>query len=126
MCRIVLALYPPVLCLFATFLMGLFLNSVFFILSLIFLADLVARYKDYRFVLTLEQLSPQILRRYRKSWCQRTLFIAIYPRAKGIYYYFGYRWYHLLPDGFISRNSPVFHMKWYKTLFYGTEEARGS
>lgn len=118
--RTIIAIWLPSC--FAALCSLLVLYSTFFIIPAIFgIADARARYKDFLFITSCKSYDNgsfylRTLQKYKHSACQRYAAIAAIPGAMSTYRRMGYKWYHLLPDGTFSRNSPYLKLKFYKTL----------
>ena len=134
MINILYALHPPLGCFLLSFsiftesltleinIIILTVISAFF--TLLFIFDTHGRYRDYVKIKTNKRFNIQKAMKYRRSWCQRTLYSTIFPDAKRIYKSLGYRWYHLLPDGFLTFHSPLLKINFYRQLISGTETIR--
>ena len=102
--RTILALHPP------TLVGGLSIylasiNPVFYILTVVMVLDIIARYKEYKELRDSGNHKHRIamLKHMSTSWCTRTAAKWAYPPARYYYKQRGYRYYHLLPDRFHKR-----------------------
>lgn len=61
--------------------------------------DQLARYGEYRMIMDTRHGAS--IKQLRRSWCGRGVGIAAYGNeARAVYKLAGYRWWHILPDGF--------------------------
>ena len=73
---------------------------VFIIGVIIMVADVAARYREWRWYRATDWLGGLTAFKLRKSWCGRGVAISIWGDKARLYYrYMGYRWWHILPDG---------------------------
>lgn len=63
-------------------------------------ADVLGRYRDYRYLSRFEYMTHRLALFYGRSYCGRRLVSTLYPTMKTLYHSKGYRWYHILPDEF--------------------------
>ncbi len=61
--------------------------------------DIRARWGDYIYY-RVQVGTSKNLTKLQASWCGRGVAQAIWPHAQGFYYWKGYRWWNILPDGF--------------------------
>lgn len=81
--------------------LALLLYTYFGLLLLFFgLADAHGRYRDFIYLSRREYISTRLAVFYGRSYCGRRVVTAISPRLAEGFYLQGYRWYHLLPEGF--------------------------
>lgn len=80
--------------------------------------DQLARYGEYRIIMDTERGLSLV--QLRRSWCGRGVGIAAYGEsARWAYGQVGYRWWHILPDGFPG----VFLQKsFWIAVFYSQEK----
>lgn len=57
-----------------------------------------------------------VARRNRTSFCHRQVTVAVWPAAQRYYHARGYRWYHILPDGF---PSVMLKLAWWRSFLLG-------
>jgi hypothetical protein len=117
---------PFGLSLLAAFLSGVLflghplLGAFFFFVASILLFDVNGRVRDLKYLL---RISPKVRKflygRYANTACGRQVMIAVEPRAYFAYYDAGYRWYHILPDYALTRNSPFLKRTFWRQLFSG-------
>lgn len=112
------AIHIPVLLMLLCIVGGFFL-PIMFLPALVFAGDVVGRFRDYQYLCTSEKDSWALLAFYGRSRCGREVFIARYPSAREIYHEVGYRWYHILPDRALSRNSPFLNPRFWRNLILG-------
>ena len=132
MIKILLALYPPLGCLllalvtciysYGVSLTFLTWFSLFFVL--LFILDTRGRYIDYKTVKAFKCFSILGAFRYRVSWCQRTVYVSIFPEAARVYHLWGYRWYHLTPDDIFTTKSSLLKANFYRQLILGRDNNR--
>jgi hypothetical protein len=94
-----LAIYRPLLISIIMFLLAKEVHSIFFIGYLIMLMDIWARFGDFLRIKD-RPYSIACSIRLKGSWCSRGVAMAAWPESHDDYRVFGYRWYHILPDGF--------------------------
>ena len=80
--------------------LGLSMWGWFLIGVPVMIADVRARYIDYRRLLGVKY-TDRAAKYVGLSWCGRGVGIAVWgDAAKSFYIYKGYMWWHILPDGF--------------------------
>ncbi len=93
----------------------------------IMVADTRARFAEYRELRDALEQAPRPeccarLRHMRSTWCQRHAAMTAAKDAglgtwvRDIYRAWGYRWWHLAPDGFFSTDSVLFEKKFWLSL----------
>lgn len=65
------------------------------------LMDARGRYKDYQYLSQFPYITHRLSRFYGKSYCGRSVILAIQPSRYRYYRKHGYRWYYFLPDNFL-------------------------
>ncbi|MGE0266081.1 MAG: hypothetical protein AB7V06_25655 [Candidatus Obscuribacterales bacterium] len=134
------AVWPPLILWMASFLTLLILPLGWWSLpiavtSVIFYIDLCGRTEDYENLRETAWMdgghckNRKFADRYGRTFCGRTVFSAVYPRVMGplgwidtkayYRYYKGYRWYHILPDGTFSKDSPFLKWNFWRNLSRG-------
>lgn len=113
-----------------------FMTALLGVIALIFLADFAGRSEDFmsRFYENIygdNPVSEKVAKLYGRTWCGRTVILATFnhvslqdfPHVMTVKKFYrnrlGYRWYHILPDGTFSRNSPFFRLKFWRNLWRG-------
>lgn len=80
------------------------LHPIFLIGVVIMTLDVIARWNDYLSIRGYRYqpgYQPGISYHMRGSWCSRGVAEFVWPHgASSLYKSMGYRWYHILPDGF--------------------------
>ena len=98
MSNILKAIYPPLL--IATFFLAMSCFHLIFLFGyFVMVLDISARSKEYTY-LTRTGDVRYAKRKMRASWCGRTAAVAAIPEMREWYYQKGYRWWHILPEGF--------------------------
>lgn len=85
-------------------------------LAFIGIADAAGRYKDYKYLSRFKYIPLRLVIFYGRSFCGRNVVLTIDPDWRRHYRRAGYRWYHVLPDGF---PTVIFKLKFWRTLFGG-------
>lgn len=78
----------------------LWLDLVLFAVGIIFLFDIGARYREY--IMLVNKGAPwtgRDIRYFKLSFCRRWAAVQA-GMDREIFHKMGYRWYHVLPDGF--------------------------
>jgi hypothetical protein len=97
-----------------------FLSAPFVVLFVVFLFDTKGRYHDYLWLKRLEYRKRVVLfGLFMRTACGREVMKAVEPDASFAYRDHGYRWYHILPDGAFTRNSPLLTSIFWRGLFSG-------
>jgi hypothetical protein len=96
-----------------------------FVIMVIFLADANGRINDLIYLLSLPPRRRfHLYGRYMSTACGRQVMIAVSPRAEQAYYEYGYRWYHILPDKALTKDSPFLNSNFWRQLFSGHRNAK--
>lgn len=97
---------------------------VSFFLSLVFLLDARARLKTYFYMCRNPPKAariPALIMILRGSFCSRQVAIALFPfDAPKIYEILGYKWYHIVPDGFF-KGRILLSKRFWKSVFTTTK-----
>lgn len=73
---------------------------IFFLIGVIFILDIGARYREYVILVNKgEPWSGRDIKYFRSSFCRRWAAVKA-GMSPEIFRALGYRWYHILPDGF--------------------------
>lgn len=97
--RGVIAMLPPI----AVALLGalaLFVSWFGVIIILFGALDTYGRWRDYRYLARFNYLTERLALFYGHSFCGRWVVICVEPRWRRMYRRKGYRWWHILPNGF--------------------------
>jgi hypothetical protein len=78
--------------------------------------DAVGRLRDYNYLKKFTYIPERLARYYGSSFCGRWIIILIDPAYGWYYYRVGYRWWHILPDGF---PKVLFYRRFWITLYKG-------
>lgn len=121
-----LAIHPPLLIGLAS--VAAALASGFMPLlavSAVLAADVVGRARDYAYLRRQPAgyFTPKIVERFGRSWCGRSVMAAVNPETRGVYAAAGYRWFHLLPDGALTADSPFLRARFWRNLAVGHSKA---
>jgi hypothetical protein len=109
------ALWPPLsLMLFGVVLTPFTLAGIVFVIW--GAADTLGRYKDYLYLSSFEYLGERLALFYGRSFCGRNIVRAIEPAYGDLFHLSGYRWYHIVPDGF---PAVLFNRRFWVTLVKG-------
>jgi hypothetical protein len=93
-------IYRPVLVGVVAFFCAIAFHWLFWALVVLMYFDARARYKEFLYLRDME-FSEKMCARFGHSWCGRGVCEDVWPEEAYIYYWeHGYRWYHILPDGF--------------------------
>lgn len=89
----------------------------------IFYLDVTGRYLDYKYVSRLRHKDACLVAfSARRSFCSRQVMIAVLGPSIALYYYnFGYRWYHIFPDGTFSGRSPFLNLNFWRKIHHGLQ-----
>ena len=79
-------------------------------IAAIYAWDCHKRFKEYRKIKTCAA-SERLFNIYSGSYCQRSVVMAVFKEARDYYRQQGYKWYHLLPDGW---PRAAFTLKWWR------------
>lgn len=117
--------YPPLLLLIVTTALMVVLPFGYVLLPLfvLLLFDYRGRRNDFKYLTEMRseglQLNRKMMDRYGRTWCGRTVFVTVFPSSQLYYYSRGYRWFHVLPDGVLTRNSPFLKKNFWINLVKG-------
>ena len=90
----------PALIGLAAFFSAVTIHWVFWIGVFVMVLDVRARYHDFLYLQDMA-FDERIAARFGHSWCGRGVCEYVWPEEATKYYYdHGYRWYHIVPDGF--------------------------
>lgn len=102
--RVFRAVRRPLSVLLVFLLLGYCLSPYVYLGAFILSLDTVARYRDFcrlRMARPRDFLDVKLYAAYRRhSWCSRGICEAVFPESKYVFREWGYRSYHVLPDGF--------------------------
>jgi hypothetical protein len=88
--------------------------------AVVLFLDARGRHRDY---LWLCSLNPRVRMKYvsrmMRTACSRQVMISALPQARRAYRQQGYRWFHILPDRALSKDSPFFNRTFWRQLFSG-------
>jgi hypothetical protein len=107
---------PPIL----VILLGAGLASITFLpgalVALFGAADLMGRLRDYNYLERFDYIPERMARFYGRSLCGRYVVTSLDPAWRWYYHRVGYRWYHILPDGF---PHILMYRRFWTTLYKG-------
>lgn len=110
MSRILKSIWFPALLVIFSIIVAELLHIMFYICTVLALADMQGRYRAYRkLIRNGRTFNPVHAKMYEGSFCGRQVYIAAtapYPTGKW-YRHKGYKWYNLFPNG-----SPSIFFKW--------------
>ena len=114
----ILAMYKPFIFLLFTIIIATFvpwyIRPVVILISAVAVLDCVARYLQFQKYKD-HELTPRLLRYMRGATCTREVAVAIAKyQVNKQYYDMGYRWYHIMPDGWPWCMTKK---EWWKTFF---------
>lgn len=95
------------------------LQIFFCVFAFLMVFDVRGRFGDYKRLKQQEFIPEEVIFLFRDTRCGREAMISANPGAAEVYYDMGYRWYHLTPDGFFTRDTPIAKISFWAVFFRG-------